>query len=64
MESERHAFMRKLLQLCVDSNIGEIDIIDDISDQDGRAWIEELTIIPHKKLAYGKWDGEDHKVWL
>jgi hypothetical protein len=64
MESERHAFMRKLLQLCVDAKIGEIDVIESVSAPDGSLWISELIIIPDKQLAYGYWDGEKHRVWL
>lgn len=66
MESDRHAFMRKLLQLCVDTNVdlfanGEAQ--DEVNIyKDGVAWIVGLTINRGAKTAAGYWDGERHEV--
>jgi hypothetical protein len=67
MESERHAFMRKLLRLCVDTGAAIIcnDEIavrrsEDVTDD----WISDLQIMLEEKRAFGWWDGEIHEVWL
>jgi hypothetical protein len=69
MESERHAFMRKLLQLCVDSKLeiyasGESEVVLGCYNEDGQTVIENLKIDVVKKEAIGFWDGDEHRVWL
>jgi hypothetical protein len=70
MESERHAFMRKLLQLCVDTGINivaneEMGVVRHDQEIGGADdWIDDLTIILEEKRAFGWWDGEKHEVWL
>jgi hypothetical protein len=69
MESERHAFMRKLLQLCVDSKLTIIDsrwpdLGPRCLDTEGHAVITGLEIDINKKEAIGFWDGQEHRVWL
>jgi hypothetical protein len=62
MESDRHAFMRKLLQLCVDTNV-EV-CIDTVIDDNGNDWIESLRVDLEGRTATGYWDGESHRVDL
>ena len=66
MESERHEFMRKLLQLCVDTGGVCFDAYSapHVYKADGEEWITDLHIELETKTASGYWDGERHEVWL
>ena len=64
MESERHAFMRKLLKLCVEAGVALVSTSAlDVRNADGD-WITTLVINVYGKTASGFWDGEKHEVWL
>jgi hypothetical protein len=67
MESERHAYMRKLLQLCVE--LGAAIVCNDEiavrrSEDVTEDWISDLVVNLKNKTASGYWDRERHEVWL
>ena len=65
MESERHAFMRKFLELCVATGVG-MQAFDGplVALANGDHWIQDLRVDVNNRTCTGYWDGERHEVWL
>lgn len=65
MESERHAFMRRLLELCIATGFEfEVDECIDARKPENGLAIEALEIWIEERRAVGYWDGERHEVQL
>lgn len=62
MESERHAFMRKLLSLCVETGVDFY--VEQVCDTSGRLWIGSIDVHMVEQRIIGYWDGERHEVQL